>query len=64
MATIALQPDACFTQAQHDRMQALLAHRHALSGDERQELEALIDAEVEATVARNAAARTPSAHPA
>ncbi|MGZ8216638.1 hypothetical protein [Methylomagnum sp.] len=56
------QPDAYFTQAQHDRMQALLARRHALSGEERQELEALIDSEVNATVARSA--RAPSAHPA
>ena len=46
------QPDQYFTQAQYDRMQALLDRRSALTPEERRELEALIDAEVDATVAR------------
>lgn len=46
------QPDQYFTQAQYDRMQALLARRPTLTPEERTELEALIDAEVDATVAR------------
>ena len=46
------QPDQYFTQAQYDRMQALLARRPALTPEERTELEALIDVEVDATVAR------------
>jgi predicted Zn-dependent protease with MMP-like domain len=46
------QPDQYFTQAQHDRMQALLARRPVLTPEERAELEDLIDAEVDATVAR------------
>ena len=46
------QPDPYFTQAQYDRMQALLARRTTLTSAERAELEALIDAELEATVAR------------
>jgi hypothetical protein len=46
------QPDQYFTQAQYDRMQALLVHRSTLTPEERTELEALIDAEVDATVAR------------
>jgi hypothetical protein len=46
------QPDSHFTQAQYDRMQALLARRTALTPKERTELEALLDAEVGATVAR------------
>jgi len=48
------QPDQYFTQAQHDRMQALLSRRSTLTPEERIELEALIDAEVDATVARTA----------
>jgi len=46
------QPDEYFTQAQYDRMQALLARRTALTPKERAELEALLDAEGDATVAR------------
>ena len=46
------QPDQYFTQAQYERMQALLARRSTLTLEERTELEALIDAEVDATVAR------------
>ncbi len=46
------QPDQYFTQAQYDRMQDLLDRRSALTPEERRELEALIDAEVDATVAR------------
>ena len=46
------QPDQYFTQAQYDRMQALLARRSTLTSEERRELESLIDAEVDATVAR------------
>lgn len=46
------QPDAYFTQAQYDRMQTLLARRINLTPEERTELEALIDAELDATVAR------------
>jgi predicted Zn-dependent protease with MMP-like domain len=46
------QPDQYFTQAQYERMQALLACRPALTPEERTELEALIDAEVDATVTR------------
>jgi len=46
------QPDAYFTQAQHDRVQELLSRRDSLAAAERAELEALIDAELAATVAR------------
>jgi hypothetical protein len=46
------QPDQYFTQAQHDRLQALFARRSTLTPDERTELEALIDAEVAATIVR------------
>lgn len=46
------QPDAYFTAAQYDRMQELLARRADLTAEERAELEALIDAELEATIAR------------
>jgi hypothetical protein len=46
------QPDHYFTQAQYDRMQELIARRSTLTPEERTELEALIDAEVDATVAR------------
>ena len=45
-------PDEFFTQAQHDRMQELLARRQSLGPQERTELESLIDEELEATVAR------------
>ena len=46
------QPDQYFTQAQYDRMQTLLARRSTLTPEERTELEALIDAEVDATISR------------
>jgi hypothetical protein len=46
------QPDAHFTEAQHLRMQELLARRATLTAEERAELEALVDAELDATVAR------------
>ncbi len=46
------QSDSYFTAAQYGRMQELLAHRASLTAEERTELEALIDAELEATVAR------------
>jgi hypothetical protein len=45
-------PDAFFTQAQHDRMQELLARRDSLTAGESTELDALIDAELDATVSR------------
>jgi len=47
-----LQPDEYFTEAQHGRMQELLARKPTLTGAEREELEALVDAELDATVAR------------
>jgi hypothetical protein len=46
------QPDSYFTESQFNRMQELLARRAALTTDERAELEALIDAELDATVSR------------
>jgi predicted Zn-dependent protease with MMP-like domain len=46
------QPDQYFTQAQYERMRELLARRSTLTPEERTELEALVDAEVDATVAR------------
>ena len=48
------QPDQYFTQTQYDQMQALLARRTALTPEERAELEALMDAELDATVTRTA----------
>jgi hypothetical protein len=45
-------PDAYFTQEQYDRMQHLLARRDTLTEPENAELDALIDAELEATIAR------------
>ena len=47
------RPDAYFTEAQYHRMQELLASRVSLTSNERAELEALIDAELDATVARS-----------
>jgi regulator of protease activity HflC (stomatin/prohibitin superfamily) len=47
-----LQPDAYFTTAQYHRMQELLTRRATLTAEERIELETLIDAELDATVAR------------
>lgn len=44
--------DRFFTQAQYDRMQELRTRIETLSADEQAELEALIDAELEATVTR------------
>ena len=46
------QPDAYFTTAQYCRMQELLTRRATLTAAERAELETLIDAELDATVAR------------
>jgi regulator of protease activity HflC (stomatin/prohibitin superfamily) len=46
------RPDAYFTEAQYLRMRDLLARRSALTAEERAELEALIDTELDATVAR------------
>src|SRR4030095_5945095 len=43
-------PDAYFTTAQYHRMQELLARRATLTAEERGELEALIDTELEATI--------------
>ncbi len=45
-------PDAHFTQAQHDQMKMLLVRRNALTEAESAELDALIDAELEATIHR------------
>src|SRR5712691_3871219 len=47
-----LQPDAYFTAAQYHRMQELLTRRATLTAEEHVELETLIDAELDATVAR------------
>jgi regulator of protease activity HflC (stomatin/prohibitin superfamily) len=47
-----IQPDSFFTDAQYSRMQELLARRATLTAEERAELEALVDAELDATVAR------------
>lgn len=44
--------DAYFTEAQQLRMRELLGRRDSLSAGERGELEALLDAELDATVAR------------
>jgi len=46
------QPDAYFTAEQYTRMQELLSRRASLTAGERAELESLVDAELEATVAR------------
>jgi hypothetical protein len=46
------RPDRHFTEAQYRRMEDLLARRTALTAGERAELESLIDAELEGTVAR------------
>ena len=46
------QPDAYFTAVQQDRMKELLARRSNLTVEQRAELEALVDAELDATVAR------------
>ncbi len=45
-------PDEFFTQAQHDRMKALVDRRANLTPDEQQELETLIDVELDASVFR------------
>lgn len=47
-----LEPDEYFTQAQQHRKRDLMARRARLSSDERIELEAILDAELDATVAR------------
>ena len=54
-ATILIQrfkPDEYFTADQYHRMQELLARRDSLTSGERAELESLVDAELEATIAR------------
>ena len=48
------QPDTYFTAAQYGHMQELLARRATLTAEERRELETLIDAELDATIARPA----------
>ena len=53
------QPDAYFTTAQYCRMQELLARRATLTAEERTKLEAIIDAELDATVARAESLRRP-----
>src|SRR5438874_8672676 len=46
------RPDRFFTEEQYRRLQELLARRASPTGEERSELEGLIDAELSATVAR------------
>src|SRR5690242_17212480 len=46
------RPDPYFTEAQQQRLRELLDRRPGLAPTERAELEALIDAELDATVAR------------
>ncbi len=46
------RPDSFFTESQHSRMQDLLGRRGLLTPNEREELEGLIDAELDATIAR------------
>src|SRR6187402_2014887 len=48
-------PDQFFTAEQHSRLRELMDRRASLSPDERIELEALVDAEIDATVARTEA---------
>jgi hypothetical protein len=48
-------PDAYFTKAQIDRLRDLLDRRTALTDEERAELHDLVDAELEATIARSEA---------
>jgi hypothetical protein len=45
-------PDRFFTQAQYDRMQELRTRIETLSPEEWEELQALIDAELDATISR------------
>ncbi|HZO91713.1 MAG TPA: hypothetical protein VFB38_25550 [Chthonomonadaceae bacterium] len=45
-------PDRFFTQAQYDRMQELRTRIGTLSAEEQAELDALIDAELAATISR------------
>jgi citrate lyase gamma subunit len=44
--------DAFFTRAQHDRLQELKARQATLTAAETQELDALIEAEFDAAIAR------------
>jgi hypothetical protein len=46
------RPDTHFTEAQYQRMRDLLDRRATLTAEERAELEALVDAELDATVTR------------
>lgn len=55
-------PDRFFTQAQYDRMQELRNRIGTLSAGEQTELDSLIDAELEATIARLDALTPPSAN--
>ena len=48
-------PDSFFTQAQYDRMRELFDRRASLNANESDELDALIDAELDATVKRTSA---------
>jgi hypothetical protein len=48
-------PDAYFTQAQYDQMKALLDRKSSLTEAESEALDALIDAELDATVFRSKA---------
>ena len=45
-------PDAFFSKEQYERMKSLLARRNLLTTEENSELDALIDAELDATVER------------
>lgn len=53
------RPDQYFTSAQQQRLQELLGRRATLTPGERAELETLIDAELDATVARTDALAQP-----
>lgn len=49
------QPDRFFSADQYERMHDLLARRDSLTEKERTELESLVDAELDATIARTEA---------
>jgi hypothetical protein len=46
-------PDAYFTETQYNRLKELLDRRSSLTDEEGNELDALIDAELDATVVRS-----------
>jgi hypothetical protein len=50
--TLKQVPDRFFTAVQHDRMEELRQRRKTLTQNELRELEDLINAEIDATVAR------------